>query len=147
MKKMLRRSMASRGFTLIELMLVLVILAVLATIVMKNFAGYSEKARVTTAKAQVSNIADALDTFEVDVGRYPTTEEGLLSLYEQPGSAKGWTKPYIKQKIGNDPWGHPYIYRFPGQKNPKGFDVFSAGPDGTEGTEDDIGNWNNEEAK
>ena len=144
MKAMTRRAMGNRGFTLIELMLVLVILAVLATIVMRNFAGQSEKARVTTAKAQITNIAGALDSFEVDCGRYPTSEEGLASLLEQPGNSKGWAGPYLKQKIGNDPWGHPYIYKNPGQHNAKHFDVYSAGPDGTEGTEDDVGNWNDE---
>lgn len=144
MKTIQRRALARRGFTLIELMLVLVILAVLATIVMRNFAGQSEKARVTTAKAQITNIAGALDSFEVDAGRYPTSEEGLASLMEQPGNSKGWAGPYLKQKIGNDPWAHPYIYKAPGQHNPKGFDVYSAGPDGAEGTEDDIGNWNDE---
>lgn len=141
-----RRLMAQRGFTLIELMLVLVILAVLATIVMRNFAGQSEKARVTTAKAQIGNVSGALDQFEVDVGRFPSSEEGLASLMEQPGNSKGWAGPYLKQKISNDPWGHPYLYKFPGQHNPKGFDIFSSGPDGAEGTEDDVGNWN-EEAK
>lgn len=138
--------MAQRGFTLIELMLVLVILAVLATIVMRNFAGQSEKARVTTAKAQIGNVSGALDQFEVDVGRFPSSEEGLASLMEQPGNSKGWAGPYLKQKISNDPWGHPYLYKFLGQHNPKGFDIFSSGPDGAEGTEDDVGNWN-EEAK
>ena len=138
------RVTAYSGFTLIELLLVLVILAVLATIVMKNTSGISEKARVTTAKQQVKTIEGALDEFEIDVGRYPTSEEGLGALTEQPGNVKGWSHAYLKQKIGNDPWAHPYVYKFPGSKNSKGYDVYSAGPDGAEGTEDDIGNWNEE---
>ena len=137
-----RKWNAYSGFTLIELLLVLVILAVLATIVMRNTSGISEKARITTAKSQMKILESSLEEFEIDVGRYPTSEEGLNALTEQPGNVKGWSHPYLKQKIGNDPWGHPYIYKFPGSKNSKSFDVFSAGPDGAEGTDDDIGNWN-----
>src|SRR4029079_13156413 len=98
----------------------------------------------TTAKQQIKEIEGSLDRYDVDVGHYPSSEEGLAALMEQPGNAKGWGGPYLKQKIGNDPWGHPYGYKYPGSKNPKGCDVYSAGPDGAEATDDDIGNWNEE---
>jgi general secretion pathway protein G len=140
----MRKRNLQRGFTLIELLLVLVILAVLATIVVTKFSGQSEKAKVTATMQQISNIETALDAFEIQVGRYPTTEEGLNALVDQPNGAKDWAGPYLKQKIGNDPWAHPFIYKQPGVHNPKSYDVYSVGPDGAEGGGDDIGNWKEE---
>jgi general secretion pathway protein G len=78
--------------------------------------------------------------FEVDVGRYPTTAEGLAALHEDPGS-KGWKGPYLKREVPKDPWGRSYGYRSPGEHNKQGFDVWSSGEDGEEGTEDDVTNW------
>ena len=126
-------------------------------------AARSERARITAAKADIATIELALDVFEVDCGRYPTTEEGLGALLEQPASAVGWSGPYIKNglfmdpwasdgSVGHvknglvmDPWGRAYEYRCPGQHEGSDYDVYSLGPDGAAGGQtgggDDIGNW------
>ena len=128
------------GFTLIELLLVLVILAVLAAVVVPKFTNRSEQARITAARTDIANLEGTLDALEIDVGRFPTTEEGLRALVEQPPSAKSWKGPYIKRGVPNDPWGNPYVYRYPGQHNINEYDLHSLGPDGHEGN-DDIDNW------
>ena len=126
------------AFTLIELLLVLVILAVLAAVVVPKFVGRSEQARITAAKTQIASFGTSLTSFEVDCGRFPTTEEGLQALVVQPPGVKDW-KGYMKA-IPKDPWGNAYIYRYPGMQNPTEYDLYSLGPDGREGT-DDITNW------
>jgi general secretion pathway protein G len=135
------RSLAARGFTLVELLLVLVILAVLAAMVVPKFTKRSEQARVAAASTDIANISTALDSFEIDTGRYPTSDEGLRALAEQPANAKDWKGPYLKRAVGNDPWGNPYVYRSPGQHNTTSYDLYSFGPNGQEGGEDDIDNW------
>jgi general secretion pathway protein G len=129
------------GFTLIELLLVLVILGVLAVMVVPRFTGRSEQARITAARTDIANLSLALDTFEVDNGRFPTTEEGLAALVQQPSGQTNWNGPYIRGRVPTDPWGNSYIYRYPGQHNHNSFDLYSMGPDGQEGGEDDITNW------
>ncbi len=129
------------GFTLIELLLVLVILAALAAIVTPKFAKRSEQARVTAAGTQISQFEVALDSFEIDVGRYPTTSEGLDALVRKPSNAEGWTQSYLKRDVPKDPWGNEYVYRYPGQYNQDGYDLYSFGPDGKQGGGDDIINW------
>jgi len=136
-----RRPLEDRGFTLIELMLVLVILAILAGIVVPRFANRSQQAKVTAAGTDIANIEVAIDSFEVDCGRYPTTEEGLMALMAQPANAKGWHGPYLKKANPTDPWSNPYVYRYPGQHNADGYDLYSFGPDGQDGGGDDIDNW------
>ncbi|GMV95855.1 MAG: hypothetical protein AMXMBFR83_02250 [Phycisphaerae bacterium] len=131
---------ARRGFTLVELLLVLVILAVLAMVVVPKFTGRSEQARVTAARTDITNIETALDAFEVDCGRYPSSDEGLLALLQPPGNVQNWRGPYLKKGVPSDPWGHPYVYRFPGTRTAGGYDLYSFGPDGREGN-DDITNW------
>lgn len=126
------------GFTLIELLLVLVILAVLAAVVVPKFTGRSEQAKLTAAKTDISMLDSALDLFEQDCGRYPSTDEGLGALLNG-GSIPNWHGPYIK-KMPKDPWGNDYVYRFPGQHNTNGPDLFSMGTDGREGN-DDVTNW------
>jgi general secretion pathway protein G len=134
------RRRGTRGaFTLIELLLVLVILAVLAAVVVPKFTGRSEQAKLAAAKTDISMIDNALDLFEQDTGRYPSTDEGLRALTDA-GSLPNWHGPYIKRGVPNDPWGNPYVYRYPGQHNTSGADLFSMGPDGREGN-DDITNW------
>jgi general secretion pathway protein G len=132
---------AARAFTLIELLLVLVILATLAALVVPKFTKRSEQAKVTAAHTDISNVELALDAFEVDCGRFPTTEEGLRALLEQPSSTIGWQGPYLKRGMPKDPWGNGYLYRYPGQHNVSGYDLYSCGPDGQEGGADDIDNW------
>ena len=132
------------GFTLIELMLVVIIIGTLAALVIPRLAGRAEQARVTAAKADIlSNIPLALDLYELDNGAYPTTQQGLDALVESPNTsplAKNWNGPYLKKKPV-DPWGNPYNYVYPGVNNKDDYDLFSVGKDGAEGGSDDIGNW------
>jgi general secretion pathway protein G len=130
------------GFTLVELLLVLVILGTLAAIVLPKFAGRTEQARITAARTQLATFATALDAFEVDNGYYPKGSDGLKDLIIQPRDAPNWKGPYLRAtEIPLDPWGNPYIYECPGRHNPSGYDLMSMGPDGRAGTEDDITNW------
>lgn len=135
-----------RGFTMIEIMLVVIIIAVLAALVVPNLSGRGEQARKTAAKADIeSNLAATLDLYELDNGRYPTTEQGLKALVEKPTSApvpNSWNGPYLKKKktVPQDPWGHDYIYASPGKNNTDDYDLSSYGPDGIE-SNDDIVNW------
>ena len=130
-----------RGFTLIELLLVLVILAVLAGVVVPRFTKRSEQAKVTAAAVDIANIGVALRAFEVDCGRYPTTEEGLRPLLDPPSDVQGWKGPYLEKGLPKDSWGNLYMYRCPGQHNVNGYDLYSFGPDGQDGGSDDIDNW------
>lgn len=130
------------GFTLVELLLVLVILGTLAAIVLPKFAGRTEQARITAARTQLATFATALDAFEVDNGYYPKGSDGLKDLILQPRDAPNWKGPYLRAtEIPLDPWGNPYVYECPGRHNPNGYDLMSMGPDGRAGTEDDITNW------
>jgi general secretion pathway protein G len=131
---------ARAAFTLIELLLVLVILGVLAAVVVPKLAGRGEQARQAAARTDITNLEGALDQFETDAGRYPTADEGLQALVNPPSNVKAWNGPYVKA-VPNDPWGHAYNYRYPGVHNTRGLDLSSIGPDGQEGTQDDIDNW------
>jgi general secretion pathway protein G len=131
----------ARAFTLIELLLVLVILATLAALVVPKFTKRSEQAKITGARTDIANIETSLDAFEIDCGRYPSTEEGLRALLELPAALAGWQGPYLKRGIPKDPWGNLYMYRCPGQHNTDGCDLYSFGPDGQEGGGNDIDNW------
>jgi general secretion pathway protein G len=139
-RKLLPRE-SSRAFTLVEMLLVLVILAVLAAIVIPKFSGRSQQAKETAAKSQISSIELALDAFEVDTGFYPQGSAGLTALVDQPTGAQNWKGPYLKKGIPLDPWGNAYVYTYPGKNNAKGYDLMSVGPDGRAGGEDDITNW------
>ena len=135
-----RSRRARRGFTLVELLLVIVILGTLAAIVLPKFTGRTEQARVTAAQTQISVFATALDQFEVDTGGYPRGSDGLQYLLSAPSDVNGWRGPYLKSDVPLDPWGHPYVYECPGRLNPSGYDIRSAGPDGQLNTADDIVN-------
>ena len=145
-KSAIRNPQYRRAFTLIELMLVLVILATLAAIVTPRLTGQSKRAKVIAAQAQIADLGTALDAFEIGVGRYPTTVEGLQALLQQPTSeAQDWQGPYLnKNVVPLDPWGNEYQYRCPGQYNPDGYDLYCYGPDGKQGGDDDISNWSEE---
>lgn len=145
-KSVIGNPKSRRAFTLIELMLVLVILATLSAIVVPKLTGQSKRAKVIATGTQIADLGTALDAFEVGVGRYPTTTEGLRALIEKPSSeADDWQGPYInKNVIPLDPWSNEYQYRCPGQYNPDGFDLYSYGPDGKMGGDDDITNWSDE---
>ena len=133
---------ARGGFTLVEMLLVLVILATLAAIVIPKMAGRSQQAKLTAAQSQISNIEMALDAFEVDNGYYPKT--GALSdLVDAPATATGWKGPYLKKGVPPDPWGNAYVYEYPGKHTQNGYDIMSAGADGKSGTDDDINSWDN----
>src|SRR5580698_3253199 len=139
-KNVAQKSKSKRGFTLTELMLVVVIIGILAALVIPKIAGNSDRARRTAAIADINGgIKSALGQYEVDNGNYP---KSLQDLVVAPGNAKNWHGPYFDSaKLPVDPWGNPYIYYYPGKHNPSGYDLLSAGPDGKEGTDDDLGNW------
>lgn len=140
----------SRGFTLIELMLVVIILGILIAMVVPRLAGRTEQARQAAAGADInSNIAVALDLYELDNGTYPSSEQGLEALIIEPTSTPvppNWNGPYLKKKkLPLDPWGITYAYDSPGVHNQEDYDLYSYGPDGVEGGGDDIVNWEEEE--
>jgi general secretion pathway protein G len=128
-----------KGFTLIELMLVVIILGVLVAMVVPRMAGRSEEARIAVARADVElNIPTALKLYELDNGAFPTTEEGINALLSAPGTARNWKGPYVEKKP-LDPWGKDYQYKSPGTHR-SDFDLYSLGRDGVESS-DDVVNW------
>jgi general secretion pathway protein G len=132
------------GFTLIELMIVVIIIGALAAMVLPRFGGRSEQAKADVARSDISaNIASGLKLYELDNGNFPTTEQGIQALFLKPASQPvplNWAGPYIERKP-LDPWGRPYRYKCPGAHNTMGYDLCSLGKDGQEGTADDIKNW------
>ena len=130
-----------RGFTLIEIMLVVIIISALAAIVVPNLGGRSEQAKVAVAKADISNIATALKLYELDNGTFPTTSQGLAALRERPSSSptpRNWNGPYL-EKDPVDPWGEAYVYASPGSRRAD-YDLSSRGKDLNDAG-DDIANW------
>ena len=129
----------NKGFTLVELMLVVIIIGALVAMVLPRLTGRSEQARTQVAKADISaNIATALKLYEMDNGKFPTTEEGLNALLNKPASSVSWNGPYL-EKNPLDPWARPYQYKCPGTH--KDYDLYSLGADAIEGTKDDVTNW------
>ncbi|MFC7047844.1 type II secretion system major pseudopilin GspG [Emcibacter nanhaiensis] len=131
------------GFTLMELLVVILILGLLAAIAVPQVVKYLSRAKADTAKLQVESLVANLDFYKIDVGAYPTTEQGLKALVEKPGEASNWFGPYIKKKSSLvDPWGEPYQYKMPGDHG--FFDIYSYGADkkeGGEGENADIVSW------
>ena len=135
-----RKPQAAKGFTLIELMLVVIIIGALVAMVMPRLTGRGEQARITAATADIkANSATALKLSELDPGSLPTTEEGVNALLAKPGATLNWNGPYLEKKP-IDPWGREYKYKCPGEHNPNDYDLYSLGKDGVESA-DDIKNW------
>jgi general secretion pathway protein G len=131
-----------RGFTLIEILVVIIIIGMLAALVGPRLFGKVSMAKQKTAKAQIELFGTALDAFRLDVGKYPTTEDGLKALREKPSGAEGWQGPYLPKEIPLDPWNNAYIYKSPGEHGE--YDLISLGLDrveGGEGENQDVVSW------
>jgi|SRR5262245_23247344 len=134
------------GFTLIEILVVIVVIAILATLVAPNIFQHVGAAKDATAKSQIEMLGAALDAYRLDNGRYPSTEQGLGALWEKPtvDPPANWKAPYLRKPVPLDPWGRAYVYLFPGQANAQGYDLLSYGADGKaggEGEDADITSW------
>ena len=139
---MRKRISNESGFTLVELMVVVIIIGLLAALVVPKFFGKVEQSKVKAAQAQIELFGAALDQYRLDNGKYPTTSEGLESLRTRPGGASNWSGPYLKKEIPTDPWGRSYIYTSPGTHDD--YDLVSNGADGApggEGENQDIVSW------
>jgi general secretion pathway protein G len=143
-----RRGMPSarrseRGFTLVEMLVVITIIALIMALVGPRVLNYLTDAKIKTAKIQIASFENALDLYYLDANRYPSTSEGLRALVERPGGTVVWTGPYLKgNTVPNDPWGKPYVYRSPGEHGP--YDIMSYGADGQQGgtgADGDITSW------
>ncbi|WP_432455686.1 MULTISPECIES: type II secretion system major pseudopilin GspG [unclassified Agarivorans] len=142
MQKSMCLPRTSRGFTLLEVMVVIVILGILAGLIVPNLLGNKEKADIQKAKTDIVALENALDMYRLDNSRYPTTEQGLEALVSKPTSSpepRNYPEDGYLRRLQKDPWGNEYIIVSPGEHGR--IDIFSAGLDGEEGTEDDIGNW------
>lgn len=136
------RTLFSAGFTLIELLVVMVIIGLLVSFVAPRYFSQVGKSEVKAARAQIAAIESTLDQYRLDVGQYPTTEEGLAVLVSPPPNRTRWNGPYLKKQVPPDPWGHAYVYRMPGEHGE--YDLYSHGRDGQAGgnNEDaDITSW------
>ena len=128
-----------RAFTLIEVLVVIVVIAVLATFVAPSLFRNVNDARMATARAQIESFGTALDAYRLDNGRYPTTTQGLAALWQKPviDPPSGWTEPYLRKPVPSDPWGRAYLYVAPGKMNPASYDLLTYGADGQPGGQSD----------
>ena len=137
-----RAGFTQAGFTLVELLVVMVILGLLVALVAPNYIGRVDSAKRDAARAQIENLGAALDMFRLDVGRYPNSQEGLTALRQRPAGLDRWDGPYLKKDVPKDPWGTQYIYRSPGER--EAYDLVSHGADGVAGGNEegaDINSW------
>jgi general secretion pathway protein G len=137
-----RDAFSTTGFTLVEIMIVIIIIGLIAALVAPRFFGKLTIAKQKAAKVQIGHFETAVDAFRLDVGRYPTSEEGLKALREKPSGADNWQGPYLPKEIPVDPWGAPYIYKSPGEK--EDYEIISYGLDkapGGTGENEDIVSW------
>lgn len=141
-KKRIAHRRRQAGFTLLELLIVVIILGLLAALVGPRLFGTLDKAKKQVAKTQIELLSGALDQFRLDVGRYPTTDEGLEALVKPPEGMERWNGPYLEKGVPKDPWGHAYVYTSPGEHGK--YDLISMGLDGEpggEGENADITSW------
>ena len=136
-----RRPPRRRGFTLMEVLLVLVILVILGSLVVGIFQGTREGANIDAATAQISVIEHSIDLFQLHMNEYPTSIDDLVDPPADAANPNKWRGPYLKRNVRLDPWGNDYQFVSPGKHNQNTYDFWSYGPDGADGTEDDIGNW------
>ena len=142
---MKNRTRRQAGVTLIEMMVVVTIIALFAALVLPRMLGQADRARKANASAQINAYLTALGSYKLDTGVYPTTEQGLQALRVKPENVNNWQGPYTQKEIANDPWGHPYVYRFPGEHGDDP-DIISYGADGQaggDGINADIVSWKN----
>ncbi|MGE8410020.1 MAG: type II secretion system major pseudopilin GspG [Pseudomonas sp.] len=128
---MTRKRSTQHGFTLLELLVVLVVLGLLAGIVAPRYFSQLGRSEAKVARAQIEGLAKALDLYRLEVGRYPSSEQGLQALVSAPSDEARWSGPYLQKKVPDDPWGHAYLYRYPGENGE--YDLFSLGKDGQPG--------------
>ena len=136
------RRLPSGGFTLLELLVVVVIIGLLAGLVAPRYFEQLGKSNTKIAKAQIDSLEKALDQYRLDVGTYPTSEQGLQALFARPANVEKWQGPYLKKPVPPDPWGRPYFYKFPGEHSD--FDLYSYGSDGQPGgagESADVNSW------
>lgn len=139
---MMRGSIKNAGFTLLELLVVIVIIGLLASYVAPRYFKEVGKSEIKVAKAQIEGLGKALDQYRLDTGHYPSTEQGLTSLMERPSGEAKWDGPYLQKALPKDPWDKPYMYRFPGEHGE--YDIYSYGKDGQAGGSGenvDINSW------
>lgn len=137
-----RLARSQRAFTLLELLVVMVIIGLLAGFVAPKYFGQIGKSEVKVARAQIDALEKALEQYRLDLGKYPSTEQGLAALNVSPPGEAKWSGPYLRKDAPLDPWGRAYVYKFPGERSD--FDIVSYGRDGRpggEGEDQDIGNW------
>lgn len=141
-RRFIRNIFRVSGFTLLELLVVMVIIGLLAGYVGPKYFAQIGKSEIKTAKAQIDALGKALDQYRLDTGRYPTTEQGLAALNAPPGNEPKWQGPYLQKAVPNDPWGKPYLYKSPGEHGE--YDLWSYGKDGQAGGNEeyaDVVSW------
>ena len=134
------RRTLERGFTLVEMLVVISIIALIMALVGPRVLNFLGESKVKAAKIQIASLESALDLYALDTGQYPSSSDGLDALMHRPGGVTSWSGPYLKgNEVPNDPWGKPYIYRSPGEHGP--YDIVSYGPKGQEGGTAEINSW------